>query len=64
MNDLQAQEMGYDKVWDFTQYSHDNNVNVIPEDDFRRLVQETFKCIADNLRRTYGPYASTGRPCW
>ena len=59
MNDLQAQEMGYDKVWDFTQYSHDNNVNVIPEDDFRRLVQETFKCIADNLRRTYGPYAST-----
>lgn len=59
MNEIQAQEMGYAKRYDFTQYSHDNNVNVIPEEDFKRLVQETFKCIADNLRKTYGPYAST-----
>ena len=59
MNEIQAQEMGYQKRYDFTQYSHENNVNVIPEEDFKRLVQETFKCIADNLRKTYGPYAST-----
>jgi hypothetical protein len=59
MNDIQAQEMGYQKVYDFTEYSNQNNVNVIPEEDFKRLVQVTFKCIADNLRRTYGPYAST-----
>jgi len=58
MNDAIAEELGYSKHYDFTQYAHDNNVNVIPEEDFKRLVQETFKCIADNLRKTYGPYAS------
>lgn len=59
MNDIQAQEMGYAKIFDYTQYSKDNNINVIPEDDFKRLTHDTFKIIADNLRKTYGPYAST-----
>lgn len=54
-----AEISGYQKHYDFTQYSHDNNVNVIPKDDFNHLVQETFKCIADILRNTYGPYAQT-----
>lgn len=59
MNDMIAEELGYQKHFDFTQYSHDNNVNVIPEQDFKRLVADTFRCIADNLRNTYGPYASS-----
>ena len=59
MNDVAAELGGYKKHYDFTQYSHDNNVNVIPENDFKHLVEETFKCIADILRNTYGPYASS-----
>lgn len=58
-NDVAAELSGYKKHYDFTQYSHDNNVNVIPEEDFKHLVEETFKCIADILRNTYGPYASS-----
>ena len=51
--------LGIQKQYDFTQYSHDNHVNVIPEKDFKHLVEETFRTIADILRKTYGPYAST-----
>ena len=51
-------DIGLDKHYDFTQYAHDNNVNVIPEEDFKRLTNETFKCISDILRNTYGPYGS------
>lgn len=51
--------LGIQKHYDFTQYSHDNHVNVIPEEDFKYLVEETFRTIADILRKTYGPYAST-----
>lgn len=59
MNDeTELQLAGYQKVYDYTQYSHENHVNIIPEDDFKRLVKDTFKTIADNLRRTYGPYGS------
>lgn len=59
MNDSTELELaGYQKVYDYTQYSHTNHVNIIPEDDFKRLVRDTFKIIADNLRRTYGPYGS------
>lgn len=47
------------KVYDYTQYSHDNHVNVIPEKDFKRLVSDTFKTITDTLRETYGPYGSS-----
>lgn len=53
------EQLGYEKKYNFTQYSHDENINVIPEDDFKHLVEETFKTIADVLRNTYGPYGST-----
>lgn len=51
--------MGYSKVYDYTQFSHDHHINVIPENDFKRLVEDTFKTITFVLRRTYGPYGST-----
>ena len=37
--------MGYSKVYDYTQFSHDHHINVIPENDFKRLVEDTFKTI-------------------
>ena len=59
MNEAEELAMaGYHKVYDYTQYSHDNHVNIIPEEDFKHLVRDTFKVLADNLRRTYGPYGS------
>ena len=45
--------------YDYTQYSHDNDVNVIPDADYRRLVADTFKTICNTLRQTYGPYGSS-----
>lgn len=51
--------IGYSKVYDYTQFSHDHHINVIPENDFKRLVEDTFKTITFVLRRTYGPYGST-----
>lgn len=57
--ELELQMAGYHKVYDYTQYSHENHINVIPESDFKRLITDTFKIIADNLRRTYGPYGSS-----
>lgn len=47
------------KQYDYTQYSHTNHVNVIPESDFKHLVEDTFRTITDTLRSTYGPYGST-----
>lgn len=49
----------YQKQYDYTQYSHVNHVNVIPEKDFKHLVEDTFRTITDTLRSTYGPYGST-----
>ena len=40
MNDVPE----FDRVYDYTQYSHDKTVNVIPEKDFTRLVRDTFEC--------------------
>ena len=57
--ELELQMAGYQKVYDYTQYSHDNNVNVIPEEAFKRLIRDTFKTITDVLRATYGPYGSS-----
>lgn len=59
MNEMEIEAMGYSKQYDYTQYSHDNHVNVIPEDAFHHLVTDTFKVITDVLRQTYGPYGST-----
>jgi len=61
MSSLDKQEleiMGYSQVYDYTQFCHDNHVNVIPEESFKKLVSDTFKTIADVLRKTYGPYGS------
>ena len=59
LSNTELEVAGYQRVYDYTQYSHENHVNVIPEADFKRLVEDTFKTITDTLRSTYGPYAST-----
>ena len=51
--------MGYEQVFDYTQYSHKKHVNAIPEEDFKRLIRDTFATIAEMMRSTYGPYGST-----
>lgn len=56
---LEMDMAGFKPMYDYTQYSHDNHVNVIPEINFKRLVSDTFKVITDTLRKTYGPYGST-----
>lgn len=43
----------------YTEYSMETEFNVIPENDFKELVSETFNVIAQNLRATYGPYGSS-----
>lgn len=57
MNDLKfdSSHMRYD----YTQYSHDNDINVIPKEDYRRLITDTFETICNVLRQTYGPYGSS-----
>ena len=57
MNDLKfdSSHMRYD----YTQYSHDNDINVIPKADYRRLITDTFETICNVLRQTYGPYGSS-----
>ena len=57
--ELELQMAGYSKHFDYSQYANNNNINVIPEADFKRLVSDTFKIIADILRATYGPYGSS-----
>ena len=59
MDKKELEIMGFEPVYDYTQFSHDYNVNVIPEHDFKKLVHDTFKTIAGILRNTYGPYGST-----
>jgi len=59
MTNEEMELAGYSRVFDYTQYSHENNINVIPEEAFKRLVSDTFKTISDVLRSTYGPYGSS-----
>ena len=55
----EAEIMGQGKmVYDYTQWGHDNHVNVITEQAFKKLVTDTFKTIVDVLKETYGPYGS------
>ena len=49
----------YQKNYDYTNYSHRNHINVIPEEDFKRLITDSFKSLTDVLRKTYGPYGSS-----
>lgn len=57
--ELELQMSGYTKHFDYSQYANTNNINVIPKADFKRLVSDTFKIIADILRETYGPYGAS-----
>ena len=57
--EMELQMAGYQKKYDYSQYAHDNNVNVIPEQSFKQLITDTFKTISDVLRSTYGPYGSS-----
>ena len=57
--EMELQMAGYQKKYDYSQYAHDNNVNVIPEQSFKRLITDTFKTISEILRSTYGPYGSS-----
>lgn len=59
MNDTELQAMGYKQKFDYSQYSHDNDVNVIPKKDFTRLIRDTFKTVTEIVKETYGPYGST-----
>lgn len=59
---MNMSEMEFDSSqvkYDYTQYSHDNDVNVIPDADYRRLVADTFRTICNTMRQTYGPYGSS-----
>jgi len=56
----EAEMMGQGKmVYDYTSFSHDNHVNVITEQAFKKLVTDTFKTIVYVLKETYGPYGSS-----
>lgn len=61
MNDQERelQMEGLQKHYNYTQYAHDNHINVIPEKDFKQLISDTFKALTDTLRGTYGPYGTT-----
>ena len=63
MTEDQLALAGIKKVYDYTQYSHENHVNVIPEQDFKQLIHDSFNTIADILRNTYGPYGSNVMLC-
>ena len=42
----------------YSQYSIDNEVNIIPEEDFKSLIRDTFKVITQHVGGTAGPYGS------
>lgn len=42
----------------YNNYSIDHEVNMIPENDFKRLVIDTFNCITQAVGPTAGPYGS------
>lgn len=44
---------------DYNKYSREKHINVIPENDFKELVAETFDTITSSLRSTYGPYGAS-----
>lgn len=45
--------------FDYTNWSHQNHLNVIPEADFKRLINDAFNSIVQVLQETYGPYGSS-----
>lgn len=59
LNETELRAMGYEQKFDYSQFSHDNDINVIPKKDFKRLIRDTFKTITTVVKETYGPYGST-----
>ena len=57
--ELELQMAGYRKVYDYTQFAHENHINVIPKEAVGRLIEDTFRPIAQVLKETYGPYGSS-----
>lgn len=57
--ELELQMAGYKKVYDYTQFAHENHINVIPKEAVGRLIEDTFRPIAQVLKETYGPYGSS-----
>lgn len=43
----------------FMQYSNENQINIIPKEDFEELVQDVFNVIASNLSKSLGPLGSS-----
>lgn len=56
LNEMMAAQMGLTKKYDYTSYSHEHNINVIPREDFYNLTQNTFNEIVKQVGKTYGPY--------
>ena len=57
--ELELQMAGYKKVYDYTQFAHENHINVIPKEAVGRLIEDTFRPIVMVLKETYGPYGSS-----
>ena len=43
---------------EFMKYSNENQVNIIPKDNFDQLIQTVFGVIADNMGKSLGPLGS------
>lgn len=43
----------------FLTYSNENQVNIIPQDEFESLIKEVFNVIASNLTKSLGPLGSS-----
>ena len=44
---------------DFLKYANENQINVIPKENFSKLTEETFKVISSNLAKSLGPLGSS-----
>jgi hypothetical protein len=53
-----AQLNGMEQQFDYTNYSHQKQINVIPKDDMNRLIMDAFRTLTDILRGSYGPYGN------
>ena len=43
----------------FLTYSNENDINIIPQEEFESLVHEVFNVIASNLTKSLGPLGSS-----
>lgn len=56
--ELELQMAGLQKRYDYSQFAHDNHINVLPQEAVDRLIQDVFNTIATVLKTTYGPFGS------